>query len=198
MNKPILLLFDLGGVLVENRTFQRLRRLVPESLDRDTLKDRWLRSSAVRQFELGQSAPEAFAADFIMEWGISLSADDFLAELAAWPVGFYPQARNLLHRFREKYRVGCLSNANTIHWERFSGFKAEFDIAISSHLLGAIKLDPEAFLRTLRLCGTSPQEVCFFYDAPANVEAAIDVGLRAFHVDGFDALRKTLRREGYL
>lgn len=81
MNTPALLLFDLGGVLVENRTFQRLKCLAPEAVDSDTLKDRWLHSPTVRRFELGQSTAAEFAAAFIAEWGLSISADAFLVEL---------------------------------------------------------------------------------------------------------------------
>lgn len=195
MNTPALLLFDLGGVLVENRIFQRLKCLAPEILDTDALKDRWLQSPSVRQFELGRSTAQVFARDFIAEWELSLSPEAFLIEFTSWPKGFYPQAQDLLRHLRTKFRVGCLSNANVLFWERFDGFKADFDIALSSHLLGAIKPDQEAFSRALHECGVVPQEVCFFDDCPTNVSAAQKTGLRAFHTDGFDALQKTLRRE---
>lgn len=196
MNVPSLLLFDLGGVLIENTVFENLYRLMPYSADRTALKDRWLKSPAVRRFEIGASSAPEFAVEFIGEWEISFSPEHFLAEFASWPKGFYPHARNLLLTLRQKYRVGCLSNSNSLHWQKFGGFKDEFDIALSSHLLGVIKPDREAFLRALSECDCESREVYFFDDSLTNVQAAEKVGIRAFHVDGFPALQQTLLQEG--
>ncbi len=40
MNTPTLLLFDLGGVLIEIAIFESLSRLLPAPVDTDTLKNR--------------------------------------------------------------------------------------------------------------------------------------------------------------
>lgn len=196
MHSRYLLLFDLGGVLIENATFARLSVLSPRPADASALKDRWLASPAVRRFELGETSPDEFARAFIDEWGITLSLAAFLAEFTAWPVGFYPGARALLRSLRERYRVGCLSNSNVLHWEKFGGFKEDFDIALASHRLGAIKPQQQAFVRALEVCGAAPPDVYFFDDSPANVDAAKRLGIRAFHVDGIGQLRDVLRAQG--
>ena len=61
------ILFDLGGVLVENTGEQGLSSLLPYQLGRQELWARWLASDAVRRFECGQIPPEVFAARF-PEW----------------------------------------------------------------------------------------------------------------------------------
>ena len=195
MCDPSLLLFDLGGVLIENSTFKRLNHLVGELKDFDALKQLWLASPSVRRFELGEGSPYEFAVSFIAEWNISLSPEAFLEEFYSWPSDFYPEARNTIHSLRQKYRVGCLSNSNVLHWEKFGGFKDDFDIAISSHQLGAIKPDEEAFLKALETCSVKPSEVYFFDDSIENIYTANSLGIQAFHVDGFDSLLNVLREE---
>ena len=195
MCDPSLLLFDLGGVLIENSTFKRLNHLMGEPKDFVALKHLWLTSPSVRRFELGDGSPYEFAVSFIAEWSICLSPEAFLEEFYSWPSDFYPEARNTLHSLRQKYRVGCLSNSNVLHWEKFGGFKDDFDIAISSHQLGAIKPDNEAFLKALETCSAKPSEVYFFDDSTANICAAKSLGIKSFHVDGFDSLLNVLREE---
>ena len=198
MTTPALLLFDLGGVLIENATFTRLNQLLHPPLPLTTLKNCWLTSDAVRQFELGQISPDDFANAFIAEWQIQLDPAAFLSEFTSWPSGFYPQAREALHALRGKFRVGCLSNSNVLHWKRFGSFADEFDIALSSHQLGAIKPDANAFVRAFEACGCEPSAVCFFDDQFSNVQTAQTLGACAFHVDGIAALLHTLRDEGLL
>ncbi len=195
MRKPTLLLFDLGGVLIENATFKRLKELSSFPGNDDELKKLWLQSPAVRDFELGRCSPEEFAASFISEWGLQLSPQAFLDEFYRWPSGYYPEARTTLQSLRQRYRVACLSNSNCLHWEKFNGFKAEFDIALSSHQLGVIKPDKDAFLKALDICCSTPGKTYFFDDSTANVDAARSLGLRAFHVEGFDRLFEILAEE---
>jgi HAD superfamily hydrolase (TIGR01509 family) len=150
----------------------------------------------VRAFERGRIAPEDFGRLFVREWDIPLSPDIFLAEFTTWPKGFHPQAPALLARLRARGRIACLSNSNALHWTRFGGFCEHFDVALSSHVLGVVKPDAEAFTAALETCGAAPHETLFFDDSLANVRAAERGGLRAVHVDGFDELLDALDRLG--
>lgn len=193
-----LLLFDLGGVLIENSTFERLNRLLPEPLEADAMRSRWLHSSAVRRFERGEIPSADFAAAFVSEWRLRLSPDEFLREHYSWPSGPFPGAVDAVRALRARHRVACLSNCSVPHWEKFRAFTDEFDIALSSHLLGAIKPDDEAYVRAFRACSVEPADVCFFDDTPANVAAARRLGARAYQVEGIAPLMRTLRSEGFL
>ena len=192
------LLFDLGGVLIENAVFSRLAALLPEPAEEAVLRRRWLASSAIGAFERGELGRDEFAAQFIAEWDLPLSPAAFLEEFHAWPRGFFPGAQALLRELRLSYQVGCLSNCNEVHWEKFGGFGDEFDIALSSHRLGAIKPEAEAFRRALGVCGYPPEEILFFDDTQDNVLVARQFGLRAFRVDGVAAIRQILINEGIL
>lgn len=198
MSSPSLLLFDLGGVLVDISAFGALTQLSAAAPDADAVKRRWLASPAVRRFELGLDAPDDFARAFVAEWQLALAPQEFLARFAAWPRGLYPGAREILRALRRRFRVACLSNSNALHWERFGSFVGEFDLALSSHLLGAIKPDADAFERALERCGARAAETVFFDDSPHNVAVARELGLRAHHVDGIEALLPLLRAEGLL
>ncbi|PPK73489.1 putative hydrolase of the HAD superfamily [Methylobacter tundripaludum] len=198
MNFPSLLLFDLGGVLIESSAFESLSRLLPEPLDRTAIKDRWLFSSSVRRFERGEMSSCEFAESFIAEWGLRMTPQVFVKEFASWPREFFPGARETIHHLRKNYQVGCLSNSNPLHWERFRGLEDDFDIALFSHLLGAIKPDLEIFTLALGRCDVDPAEVYFFDDCSANVDTAQSLGITAFHVDGFQSLQNVLLSQGLL
>ena len=47
--RPKVLLFDLGGVLVDNVAFDRLPELLPEPIERGALVDRRIDSPSVRR-----------------------------------------------------------------------------------------------------------------------------------------------------
>lgn len=196
MSYPSLLLFDLGGVLIESSQFERLNGLLPEPFERIALKERWLLSPSVRRFECGEAEPFEFAETFIAEWGLRLTPQAFLKEFSSCPREFFQGARETVRELRNSYRVGCLSNSNPLHWERFRVLEEDFDITLLSHLLGTVKPDPEIFMLALRQCDVEPSEVYFFDDCVDNVHTAQRLGITAFHVDGFNALQNVLRSQG--
>lgn len=197
-HRPDVLLFDLGGVLVENVGFDRLNALLPAPLPVEELKTRWLTSTAVRAFETGACSVDRFAATLVEEWEIAVAPHEFIAAFASWPKGFYPGADELLSRLRKRYTLACLSNSNPIHWERFAGFHEHFDIRLSSHLLGEVKPDKACFERALQECQARPSQVAFFDDSLVNVTSARTLGIRAFHVNGLEELGVALDAEGWL
>lgn len=186
------ILFDLGGVLVENVGFERLARLLPAPIGIEALKERWLASTIVRRFELGQCDAKQFACTLVAEWELACSPEAFLDEFAAWPKGFYAGATDLLQSLRERHRIGCLTNSNALHWARFGGFAGLFDVALSSHLIGAIKPDLACFELAIAACDRRPGEILYVDDARLNVDAARSAGLDAVWTDGFASLLRFL------
>ncbi len=196
--RPTVLLFDLGGVLIENPGFDNFNLLLPQPQTTAWLKERWLRSPAVRRFETGRSSPDEFARDVMEEYQIELAPQEFLARFTSWPKPFSSEAQALVRMLRQTFRVACLSNSNSLHWDRFAPFRGEFDVALSSHLTGVVKPDEEAFLYALRACEASPDDVCYFDDSIMNVEAAQAAGLQAFEVEGITGVTERLLEEGLI
>ena len=71
-----------------------------------------------------------------------------------------------------------------------------FDFALSSHQIGHVKPDAEAFVYLLNETGARPENVYFFDDLQPNIVAAQALGIRAIQVEGISALKAALRREG--
>ena len=92
-----ILMFDLGGVLVENDMFTSLSALTGGVESEAEVKARWLRSEAAREFELGGTSPHEFARAVVVEFDLALSPDEFIQAFAGWPKGLDDEARALLN-----------------------------------------------------------------------------------------------------
>lgn len=147
---------------------------------------------------MGAIESTEFGARFVEEWSVDIGPPAFVELFASWPRGPYAGADALVARVRAQHRVGCFSNCNELHWERFNPFLGWFDVAISSHLIGHAKPDPAAFASALEIAGTSPQETWLFDDSPANIVAARALGMRAIRARGLSELEAALVSEGVI
>lgn len=190
-----IILFDLGGVLVEATGRSALRALLPHFSDEQIL-DRWYRSRAVGLFERGKLSSDAFARGFIDEWGLEIGEAAFVELFASWVTGFFEGATELVEALRARHHIGCLSNTNAIHWARLTGISSMFDSCFPSHVTGFMKPDREAYLYALHTLDACANDVYFFDDLAPNVAAAREVGMNAFHVSDFAALTARLRSLG--
>lgn len=203
MRPSSVLLFDLGGVLVQTRGFDSLKALIAESpgaepLDDQRLRDKWLSSPSVRAFELGRIETAVFTARFVEEWALPVSPEAFEQDSMAWIEQPYPGAEELLGTLRPDHHLCCLSNCNELHWSMMAPLLRHFDSCFSSHLLGQIKPDQAAFLAVLAALGVEPAAVRFFDDSRANVLGARQLGVRSFLVRGPGEVRTVLGEEGLL
>jgi len=196
MRSNCVVLFDLGGVLVENTGEQGLSSLLPYQLSRQEIWARWLASEAVRRFERGQISPQVFAARFIEEWRLELEPAAFIESFVAWPTGLFDGAAALVRNLRARHRVACLSNTNALHWARLPELPVLFDSIFASHLTGFLKPDREAFEHVLRELDVRAEAIWFFDDLLQNVEAACKIGIRAVQVATFAELEPALRARG--
>jgi HAD superfamily hydrolase (TIGR01509 family) len=197
------LLFDLGGVLVQTKVFSSVKDLLAQGgqdqdFDDQDLRDRWLSSPAVRDFELGRISPPVFAKRFTEEWRAAVSPASFLQDFAGWIEQPYPGAEELLAQLRREHHVSCLTNCNPLHWGVLAPFLTHFDSSFSSHLLGQVKPDEGAFRSVMEVLDVEPGAVRFFDDSRANVVGARNVGIKAFLVHGPDEARRVLQEEGVL
>jgi putative hydrolase of the HAD superfamily len=190
------LLFDLGGVLIENRAFEDLPKLLPGAVPSDVVFDRWLESPAVQRFERGEIEPDLFANAFLEEWNLPLTRSGFLDAFTNWVVGPFPGVVELLCELARNYTVAFLSNCNSLHWDRMTPVLAVGDHAFSSHHWGVVKPDPAIFQRAIATLGRAPGDILFFDDSIKNIAAAKASGIKAFRTVGFGAVRAQLRELG--
>ena len=195
------LLFDLGGVLVDFSGVRDLAALLPAPASPSEIMDRWNRCPLSRAFGLGKLSAQDYAARFVREWEIDLEPGGFLEEYRSWSRCLLPGAKELLASLRPRFRLAALSNSNELHWDRNTndiGVTELFEMAISSHQVGLCKPDPAIYRLALDRLRVPPEAVLFFDDLKPNVAAASALGIRAFQVEGVEGVRRCLMREHLL
>jgi len=192
--RPSVLLFDLGGVLVDFSGVEDLRPLLPETLDDEALLARWAACPHSLAYGAGQLSTEEFVPLFMRDWSIGLEPEAFRTAWQGWVRGWLPGAAALIQDLRPHYRLAALSNSNAAHWEELArlGMLDAFDLALGSHELGVRKPDPAIYRKALDRLAVPPEAVLFFDDSAANVDAARSVGMQAVHVEGPEAVRRHL------
>jgi putative hydrolase of the HAD superfamily len=194
-------LFDLGGVLIELSGVATFRSWIGDELAAEEIWRRWLTSSAVRAFETGQIAPDVFADRLIHEFGLPVDRRQFLASFAGWPRGLLPGAAELVRRVDRRCIRATLSNTNVVHWSRLLeefGLAGLFDRHFASHLMGKLKPDQEVFEHVIASLRCAPSEILFLDDQPLNVESARHAGMHAVLANGTRQAESILIANGLL
>jgi glucose-1-phosphatase len=198
VSKPVrVVLFDVGGVLVQLSGVATVLGWVADRWTPAELWHRWLHSPAVRAFETGRCDAERFAADLVSELELGVAPALFLESFAAWPTGLYPGTRELIARIPDHITRALLSNSNALHWPRVEdefGLRELFEHRFVSHLTGRIKPDPDAFEHVVHSLGCDPASVLFLDDNLLNVEAAQAVGMQGALVRGIAEAEAALRQ----
>jgi HAD superfamily hydrolase (TIGR01509 family) len=198
-NFPSVIVFDLGGVLVEWDGIEPLKKLSRGWLTTDMARRFWLESPWAKKFETGRCTPREFAVGVIEELNLLLSPDEFIRQFISWDRGPLPGALDLLERLRPQFLLVCLSNNNELHWAKLRdeiGIPKRFDYCFISHEIGVMKPAEEAFLHVLKKVGKKAEEFLFFDDNQECVETALKIGMSAFCVQGVTEVESVLRKMG--
>ncbi len=198
--------FDIGGVLV--RIYHRLGEAAASAgiSIRPGTEDTPLTMPILDDYQAGQIDLETFCTR--MAEFLGTSRGDALRVLEAIIQEPYDGSLQLVLDLNAAgYRTGCLSNTNEVHWRvlndaaRFPAIAA-LDLRMASHLEGVQKPDVALFQRFCERAGVAPGEVLFFDDAPKNLAAAIECGMKAELVDASGdtaaQMREILRQRGLL
>jgi putative hydrolase of the HAD superfamily len=193
-NSVDVLLFDLGGVLIDFAGFSELPRLLRDPPGPAAIRRRWIRSEPVQLFERGRISPHEFARSFLAEWGLDVSPEAFLEEFTSWARGLYPGAAELLDRLRVSHRLACLSNSNELHTPLHrEAMQPYVERCFFSNEFGLVKPERAIYEHVIRELAVAPDRIAFFDDTAINVEAAAATGMRAYLTDGISELESRLR-----
>lgn len=180
------LLFDLGGVLINwtgPQEFQKLLGPGYTALDaRQLIAD----SPSVKRLETGDLDPLPFAEAFLREFDLPFEPAEFIDVYASWAGTPFPGVEQELAQLKPKYRLACLSNTNDLHWRHVMdtvGARSWFDDHFASHILKLSKPDPAIYEKVIEDLGVKPTDILFFDDMPANIEAAKSLGIETVAVD---------------
>lgn len=188
-------LFDLGGVLVELHGLPTMLAWLDNRLSAEDLWKLWLSSPVVRQFETGRAAPDEFADQIIREMSLPVGKEEFLSTFTSWVSGLYPGALELVGSVPARFTRATLCNTSVLHWPRLMKeleLEQAFHHHFASHLTGRIKPDPDAFQHVLETLDCKSSSVFFLDDNTLNVEAAQKVGMHAVRVRGPEEARHAL------
>jgi glucose-1-phosphatase len=195
-----LVLFDLGGVLIQPGGVAAMRALAGIDSD-EALWARWLGCQWVQRFEAGGCTPEEFAEGMVADWGLELAPAAFLEEFGGWPLPPFAGALELVDAVQARVPAGFLSNMNAFQWA--ANYAAipltqAFAYRFLSFELGLVKPDAAIFAAVGERLPVPRQRVLFLDDNLVNVEAAEGVGFAAQHVRGVEAARDALVNAGVL
>jgi glucose-1-phosphatase len=196
-----LLLFDVGGVLVQLRGVETMMTWLGGRVSTEEMWRMWLQSKPVREFETGRIGADEFAAGVISEFRLPVNSQQFIASFTDWPTNLYPGTLEMLARIPSSFKRALLSNSNSLHWNRVTidmKLGAAFEHQFVSHLTGRIKPDLDAFEQVADSLGVTPQQVLFLDDNMLNIEAARHFGMHAVRVQGIEETKELLLKLGMI
>jgi glucose-1-phosphatase len=195
-----LVLFDLGGVLIELQGVRAMLELTGTDSEEDLWR-RWLTCRWVRLFESGECSDTEFAAGLVADWQLDLSPAEFLQAFRNWPTGPLPGAAQLVAQTRARVATGCFSNTNALHWhDEIAAWPLTglFEHRFLSFQLGVLKPDLTAFQKVADLLDVPAERVLFLDDNAVNVAGAAAAGFQATHAVGVNEARQRLVEAGAL
>jgi putative hydrolase of the HAD superfamily len=200
MNASIeVILFDLGGVLVELGESPFPSNWLPENAI-FTLTD-WFLSETAISFEKGSITAHVFAETFKKDLNISVSPEEIIEHFTQWPIGLFSGSQELLQSLNPDYRLAVLSNTNELHWPRIiDEFKIPlyFEHIFASHLLNKAKPESSIFQHVINELKVEPGSILFLDDNLKNIEASEKLGIQGLHVKGIQQARQGLVKLGVL
>lgn len=191
--KDQIILFDLGGVLVD---LADPVTSIGLAMTPDDFWSLWLSSPLVQQFEKGQLPVARFVAQFGAELGFN-DAEEFDHALRRWHLPMFAGAEQALQFLTESSTVALLSNTNEIHWQHVESQTdvfTRFSKVFLSYETGNAKPSPAAFRDVVQHFDCAPADIVFFDDNAGNVAAAKAEGLRAVQVQGWSNVEQEVAK----
>ncbi|MBV1916426.1 MAG: HAD family phosphatase [Pseudomonadales bacterium] len=193
------ILFDLGGVLVELGEEPIPSEWLPNK-DRFNLSD-WFSSETAISFEKGLICAQTFAETFRTDLKIEASSENILKHFTEWPIGLFPGVQELLETLGSKYKLAVLSNTNELHWPRIIeefNIESYFDKFFASHQIKMAKPSLEIFQHVINELQVEPEKILFLDDNLKNIEASKMLGINSHQAIGIKQVCLTLTNMGII
>jgi glucose-1-phosphatase len=205
-----LVLFDVGGVLIDLRSEQARRSLESEYGVAKTAYEALARCTYEKEpFSITEAATigDAGSEEYIDAFREACGRFVSVSEMKRNRESIIGHERlpmiELLSTLRETVRIAAFTNTIELHWQmlqdrtRFS-FPTIIEQTIASHLFGFAKPTKVAYEEVARRLEVDPSDVLFVDDSKINVLAAIKCGMRGIIFNNYAGLVESLRREKLL
>ena len=201
MNAIKSVIFDLGGVVVDldfSNFYNRIISQSPLNKPQTPIILEFFRQSDI--YHQGMMSDDEFyhlACDLLQV--CELDQKSFYAAFNSIISGFNPEIVEIIGKIKEnnKFKLLCLSNVNSSHWESLLkkkwGFLKYFDELILSHEVHMTKPDKKIFEYTIEKAGCKPEEIVFIDDGINNVRAARELGIIGIKFTNKEDLVKELK-----
>jgi putative hydrolase of the HAD superfamily len=154
-------------------------------------------------FDAGTLSGHAFWREVAQGAGLNLSEAQ-TEELVRWDARMWMTENAAMLAWQEAVKQRGLLTAivsnmgDTVHqaMQQELDWLSRFDVLVWSYQLKIAKPDPAIYRFVLDKLGTQPQETLFIDDRPANIEAAIALGMKGVVFTDVERLRGDLRVSG--
>jgi glucose-1-phosphatase len=194
------LLFDLGKVFIDfdfelgMRQFVAKTSLSREEFERVIWDKRW-----IRRYERGEISTAEYHRHLCETGKLCMALEEFEQ---AWSDVFLPDLilpELLLLDLKQRYPLILVSNTNEAHVAFIAKQYPVFDHfghRIFSHEVGSLKPDSKIYEEAIRVSGKAPESLFFTDDREENIEAALQLGIRAHLFRSPSGLLQALRDHG--
>ncbi len=192
--------FDLDGVYFPDGKTNFIKALEKHGISEDEAKRVFLKSDEMNeQYKLGTMSDEVYWTWAAAEWKTSLTPQELQALLIE-SYSVDPEVEELVQSVRQHgYKTLICSNnfparVNGLQ-ERF-GFLDNFDVAVFSHEVGAVKPSKAIFEELAKRSGVSAEEIAFADDDATKLSGADEIGITTFVYEGFEKFVEHLKQLG--
>jgi len=193
-------LFDLGKVLVDFNFELGMERFVARcSLPRAEFEQIIWDKNWIRRYERGEISTEEYLGHLCKNGTLQMDLDEFHE---SWSAVFLPGLlvpETLLANLKQRYPLILVSNTNESH-ANFIARKYPvldyFDRKIFSHEVGSLKPDSKIYEAAIAAAGKPPEALFFTDDREENIEAALELGIRAHLFRSVSGLVEALNEHG--
>ena len=193
MSAPKAIIFDLGNVLLPidlSLTFEAFSAY--SSLNSEEIADAIAQNHLWVPYESGLQSDAEFRNFLRERLNLTISDADFDDAFSALLLDFHPGVYEWIASLQSSFQLILLSNTSSIHAERFTkvalgpegqNLFSLFNQVYFSFEMGLVKPNPAIYHQVLAEQDFAAEEVLFFDDNVANINAAKSIGIPSFLVD---------------
>ena len=183
------IIFDLGGVILNidfKKSIEAFRKLGIANIDE--IFSGYIQSKFFDSYDKGLIQDKDFITELKRYIPAAVPDEEVLDAWNAMILDFPEDRIMLLKKLKPVYRIFLLSNTNSIHYPIYNKQLQEkykiknlselFEKAYFSFRIGMRKPEGEFFMKVINENGLLPEETLFVDDAPMNIEAAKNLGLK--------------------
>jgi putative hydrolase of the HAD superfamily len=187
------IIFDLGNVLLPidlSLTYEAFAS--HSSLSSIEIAEAIVENQLWVPYEAGQQTDEEFR-DFLRSClDLTINDADFDKAFSALLLDFHSGVYEWIASLKSAFHLILLSNTSSIHAERFTkvslGPEGQNLFSLFNHVyysfeMGLVKPDPSIYQQVLNEQRFAPEEVLFFDDNVANINAAKSMGIQSYLID---------------